>query len=86
MILSEEDLKQRNIVGAFVNILKQNFFKNFIVVMFFKFEGNVCESTKIKVIDSFFQKIDGDWLWVLLANESLLHADEKWEDSKIFFI
>ena len=47
MVFAEKYFKQGDVVWAFVDVLKKNFFQNFIVVVFSNSNGNVVKEAKI---------------------------------------
>ena len=47
VIFPKEDFEQGDVVGAFIDVLKKNFFQNFIVVVFSNSDRNIVKDAKI---------------------------------------
>lgn len=84
MVSSEEYFKKWDIIGSFVNVLKDNFFQDFIIVMLAKFDWDIIKDTQIQLMNFFFHFIDWSTFECVFSKDGLLHTDSKHQYSEIF--
>lgn len=53
VIFAEEYFEEGDVVGALVDVLEENFFQNFIVVVFANSGGDVLKDAEIQIVDFF---------------------------------
>ena len=86
MVFPKQYLEQWDIIRALIDVLKQNFLKNFIFIVSSKLDGNILKHAEVEVIDPFLQEIDGIRFWIFFSNYCLLHADNEGQYSEILLI
>ena len=86
VVFSEQNLQQRDIVRAFIDVLKQDLLEDFVFVVPPKLGGHIFKHAQVQVIDPLLQEIGRVRLRVFLCDDCLLHADDEGQYSEILSV